>query len=196
MKNKFNRLSILFILFFLVGCESVSDLSMPNLGMPDLSKYKLNPFSEDKTSSISCPSAMILADAVSLNEFISYDSPNESDLIYKARIETITYDCSYQDLQIKGNLYISGSIALGPQGSSGEMDLPIFIALVKNDNDVTNRRFVNIKTDIPQGATLLRFDHVFKDFEFYIDSTKDIASYEILTGFNLNSRQLNYNRVQ
>jgi hypothetical protein len=194
IKNKFNRLAILFIPFFLVGCETVSDLSMPNLGMPDLSKYNLGIFSKDKT--ISCPSAMILADAVSLNEFISYDSPDESDLIYKARIETITYDCSYQDLQIKGNLYISGSIALGPQGTSGEKDLPIFIALVKNDTDVTNRRFVNIKTDIPQGATLLRFDHVFKDFEFYIDSTKDIASYEILTGFNLNSRQLNYNRDQ
>ena len=194
MKNKFNRLIILLLPVFLTGCETVSDLSMPNLGMPDLTKYSLNPFSKDEV--IPCPNAMILADAVSLNEFSSYASPDESDLIHKARIETITYECSYEDLQVKGNLYISGSVALGPKGASGSKNLPIFVALVKNNTDVTNRKFINIKADMPEGGTLLRFNHVVKDFEFYVDSVEDISLYEILTGFNLNSEQLGYNRDQ
>ncbi|MDC3272998.1 hypothetical protein OAU72_05820, partial [Hyphomicrobiales bacterium] len=126
-----------------------------------------------KDEVIPCPNAMILADAVSLNEFSSYASPDESDLIHKARIETITYECSYEDLQVKGNLYISGSVALGQKGASGSKNLPIFVALVKNNTDVTNRKFINIKADMPEGGTLLRFDHVVKDFEFYVDSVED-----------------------
>jgi len=192
IKNKLNRLLILLAPLFLVGCETVSDISMPNLGMPDLSKYTLNPFSDDKP--IPCPSALILADALWLNEFSSYDSPNESDLIYKARIDSISYDCSVEDLEVKGTLYVSGSITLGNQGTSGIKNLPIFVALVQNNTDITNKKFVNIKADIPEGATLLKFKHMIKDFDFNVDSNKDVSSYEILTGFQLNSSQINYNR--
>ena len=54
----------LLLVFFLTSCETVSDFSMPNLGMPDLNQYKMNPFSKDKSVQEKCSIPMILADAI------------------------------------------------------------------------------------------------------------------------------------
>ena len=60
------KLLSFLLIFFLTSCETVSDFSMPNLGMPDLAKYNINPFSRNAAQEIACPKPMILADAISM----------------------------------------------------------------------------------------------------------------------------------
>ena len=68
------KLLSFLLIFFLTSCETVSDFSMPNLGMPDLAKYNINPFSRNAAQEIACPKPMILADAISITEFKDFGS--------------------------------------------------------------------------------------------------------------------------
>ena len=88
-------LSFLLILL-LTSCETVSDFSVPNLGMPDLAKYNINPFSRNDSKELTCPKPMILADAISITEFEDFGFNDESNTVYRARIDRIDYECNIE----------------------------------------------------------------------------------------------------
>tara|TARA_B100001057_G_C22261523_1_gene723437 strand:- start:34 stop:543 length:510 start_codon:yes stop_codon:yes gene_type:complete len=167
---------------------------MPNLGMPDLAKYNINPFSRNTTEELSCPKPMILADAISITEFIDFGSNDESNIIYRGRIDRIDYECNIEPNYTLGNLYIIGTVSLGQNAQDNSYTLPAFVAVINKDREVISRSYVDINVNIPDGATLARFEYVHEDFKLNFERSKNTSDYQILIGFKLNADQVEFNK--
>ena len=183
----------LLLIIFLTSCETVSDFSMPNLGMPDLNQYKINPFNKTVSDEKKCPSPMILADAISINEFFNFDSTDEDNIIYRARIDRVDFECNVEEGYAQGDLYITGTISLGPKAEKKLYSLPAFVAAVNNKKDITSRKFINIDVQIPDGATLARFEYINENYKVNFEDSRASKDYQILAGFNLTADQITYN---
>ena len=188
------KLLSFLLIFFLTSCETVSDFSMPNLGMPDLAKYNINPFSKNVTQELTCPKPMILADAISITEFKDFGSNDETNIIYRGRIDRIDYECNIEPNYTIGNILIIGTLSLGQGAQDNFYNLPAFVAVINKKKEVISRRYVDINVSIPEGATLARFEYVLEDFKLNFERSKNTGDYQILVGFKLTADQVEFNK--
>ncbi len=188
------KLLSFLLIFFLTSCETVSDFSMPNLGMPDLAKYNINPFSKNDAQELACPKPMILADAISITEFKDFGSNEESNIIYRGRIDRIDYECNIEPNYTMGNILIIGTLSLGQDAQDNFYNLPAFVAVINNKKEVISRSYVDINVNIPEGATLARFEFVLEDFKLNFERSKNTSDYQILVGFKLTADQVEFNK--
>ena len=186
-------LSFLLILL-LTSCETVSDFSVPNLGMPDLAKYNINPFSRNNSKELTCPKPMILADAISITEFEDFGFNDESNIIYRARIDRIDYECNIEPNYTMGNILIIGTLSLGQDAQNNFYTLPAFVAVINKNKEVISRSYVDINVSIPEGATLARFEFLLEDFKLNFERSKNTSDYQILVGFKLTADQVEFNK--
>ncbi len=184
----------IILVLMLSACETVSDFSMPNLGMPDLSKYNINPFNKNAAEEVVCPKPMILADAISINEFMDFGSFDEANVIYRGRIDRVDYECNVEQGYSLGNLYIIGTISLGQRAMDNNYELPAFIAIVNNKKEVLSRKYIDIDVDIPDGASLARFEYVVNNYRLDFEQSQRSQDYKILVGFKLTADQIEYNK--
>ena len=188
------KLLSFLLIFFLTSCETVSDFSMPNLGMPDLAKYNINPFSRNSAQELTCPKPMILADAISITEFKDFGSNEAANIIYRGRIDRINYECSIEPNYTIGNILIIGTLSLGQDAQDNFYNLPAFVAVINKNKEVISRRYVDINVSIPEGATLARFEFVLEDFKLNFERSKNTSDYQILVGFKLTADQVEFNK--
>ncbi len=188
------KLLSFLLIFFLTSCETVSDFSMPNLGMPDLAKYNINPFSRNTSQDFACPKPMILADAISITEFKDFGSNEETNIIYRGRIDRIDYECNIEPNYTMGNIRIIGTLSLGQNAQDNFYNLPAFIAVINKNKEVISRSYVDINVSIPEGATLARFEFVLEDFKLNFERSKNTSDYQILVGFKLTADQVEFNK--
>ena len=188
------KLLSFLLIFFLTSCETVSDFSMPNLGMPDLAKYNINPFSKNVAQEITCPKPMILADAISITEFKDFGSNDETNIIYRGRIDRIDYECNIEPNYTIGNILIIGTLSLGQVAQDNFYNLPAFVAVINKKKEVISRSYVDINVSIPEGATLARFEYVLEDFKLNFERSKNTSDYQILVGFKLTADQVKFNK--
>tara|TARA_B110000444_G_C18842102_1_gene599578 strand:- start:2213 stop:2725 length:513 start_codon:yes stop_codon:yes gene_type:complete len=167
---------------------------MPNLGMPDLNQYKMNPFSKDKSPEKQCSTPMILADAISMTNFKDFGSSDDSNIIYRGRVDRVDYNCNFEPNYSVGDLYITGTISLGQKASGNLYSLPAFVAIIKNNKEVISRKYIDIDVNIPDDATLARFEYVNSDFTVNFEQSKDPGDYQILVGFKLTADQVEFNK--
>ena len=188
------KLLSFLLIFFLTSCETVSDFSMPNLGMPDLAKYNINPFSRNAAQELTCPKPMILADAISITEFKDFGSNEVANIIYRGRIDRIDYECNIEPNYTLGNLLIIGTLSLGQDAQDNFYSLPAFVAVINKNKEVISRSYVDINVSIPEGATLARFEFVLEDFKLNFERSKNTSDYQILVGFKLTADQVEFNK--
>ena len=132
----------IILVLFLSACETVSDFSMPNLGMPDLTKYNINPFNKNVSEEVICPKPMILADAISISEFMDLDLRRSLMLFIEEEFDRVDYECNIEQDYSLGNLYIIGTISLGQQAMDNNYELPAFIAVVNKRKEVLSRKYI------------------------------------------------------
>ena len=188
------KLLSFLLIFFLTSCETVSDFSMPNLGMPDLAKYNITPYSRNAAQEIACPKPMILADAISITEFKDFGSNDETNIIYRGRIERIDYECNIEPNYTIGNILIIGTLSLGQGALDNFYNLPAFVAVINKKKEVISRSYVDINVSIPEGATLARFEYILEDFKLNFERSKNTSDYQILVGFKLTADQVEFNK--
>ena len=188
------KLLSFLLIFFLTSCETVSDFSMPNLGMPDLAKYNINPFSRNSAQELTCPKPMILADAISITEFKDFGSNDTANIIYRGRIDRINYECNIEPNYTIGNILIIGTLSLGQDAQDNFYNLPAFVAVINKNKEVISRSYVDINVSIPEGATLARFEFLLEDFKLNFERSKNTSDYQILVGFKLTADQVEFNK--
>ena len=167
---------------------------MPNLGMPDLAKYNINPFSRNAAQEFTCPKPMILADAISITEFKDFGSNDTANIIYRGRIDRINYECNIEPNYTIGNILIIGTLSLGQDAQDNFYNLPAFVAVINKNKEVISRSYVDINVSIPEGATLARFEFLPEDFKLNFERSKNTSDYQILVGFKLNADQVEFNK--
>ena len=188
------KLLSFLLIFFLTSCETVSDFSMPNLGMPDLAKYNINPFSRNAAQEFTCPKPMILADAISITEFKDFGSNDTANIIYRGRIDRINYEWNIEPNYTIGNILIIGTLSLGQDAQDNFYNLPAFVAVINKNKEVISRSYVDINVSIPEGATLARFEFLLEDFKLNFERSKNTSDYQILVGFKLTADQVEFNK--
>ena len=188
------KLLSFLLIFFLTSCETVSDFSMPNLGMADLAKYNINRYSRNAAQELTCPKPMILADAISITEFKDFGSNDTANIIYRGRIDRINYECNIEPNYTIGNILIIGTLSLGQDAQENFYHLPAFVAVINKNKEVISRSYVDINVSIPEGATLARFEFLLEDFKLNFERSKNTSDYQILVGFKLTADQVEFNK--
>ena len=137
---------------------------------------------------------MILADAISITEFEDFGFNDESNIIYRARIDRIDYECNIEPNYTLGNLFIIGTLSLGQEAQDNSYSLTAFVAVINNKNEVISRSYVDMNVSVPEGATLARFEFIFEDFKLNFERSKNTNDYQILVGFKLTADQVQFNK--
>ncbi|PLX44667.1 MAG: hypothetical protein C0605_02235 [Hyphomicrobiales bacterium] len=141
-----------------------------------------------------CPSISILADAATLTRFARPGTTDITDTLYDAQILKVAIKCKVEGGVVRTEFGVSGSITLGPSGTPGQTDLPIFAALTLKDQDVLRKITRDSSVTIKAGKRTANFIEIVKRFEFRLAAGKAATDYEILTGFNLTPAQVKYNQ--
>lgn len=157
-----------------------------------LSVSDINPFGSDEPQA--CPRAAPLADAARLVEFGRGRTNDDGNLRHRAEITGSLFDCEITGTRVTGRLGIVGEVTLGRRGKTGDLTLPVFVALTRSGTDVVSKRFDTVEVTIPRGATSAQFEKVIPDYTFELGSGRTTTDYELLSGFNLTPEQVEYNR--
>lgn len=146
------------------------------------------------TSPPNCPIISILADASTLTRFGKSGSTDITNTLYDVQILKVALKCKVKDGVVRAEFGVSGTITLGPSGTPGKTQLPIFAALTLNDQDVIRKITRNSSVTIKGGSRTADFIEIVDRFDFRLAAGKKATDYEILTGFNLSPAQVKYNQ--
>lgn len=141
-----------------------------------------------------CPAISILSDASSLTRFARPGSTDIQNTLYDAQLLKVAIKCKVQDGLVRAEFGMSGKITLGPSGSPGSTDLPVFAALTLKDQDVIRKITRESSVTVKKDSRTANFIELIKGFQFRLAPGKKATDYEILTGFNLTPAQIKYNR--
>lgn len=155
----------------------------------------LNPFGGVSEPPV-CPTAGTLSDAASVTEFGRGKSRKANNVRYTAQISRSAMTCEISGSRVTGTVALIGEVQLGRKGKSGELTLPIFVALTIRNAEVVDKRFETVGLTVPKGSKTAGFQHIVQNYSFEIAPGRKSSDYEILVGFNLNPEQIEYNRKQ
>jgi hypothetical protein len=142
-----------------------------------------------------CPGANILAPASVLTVFRTGGPEDPSGELYTVWMSNVKTACDFDKHEITtdSKVRIQFKATRAPSAEGGTYNVPYFVAVThKGTRIMTKKLFVAHVTFAP--------GEVSTDFEDTIDSTfikiargNKIGEYEILTGFQLTQKQLDYN---
>jgi len=154
----------------------------------------LNPFGASEPAV--CPTAGTLSDAASVTEFGRGKSLKSNNVRYVATINRSAMSCDISGSKVTGNIALIGEVKLGRKGKSGNLSLPIFVALTIRNSEVVDKRFETVEATVPKGSKIAGFQYIVQNYSFDIAPGRKSEDYEILVGFNLTPAQIDYNRKQ
>jgi len=157
-----------------------------------ISVAELNPFGDSEPPP--CPDIAALADASSLVEFGRTDSTDETNIRYRAEITQNAFACTVEGDRVSGPITIAGSVELGRKGKAGNITLPMFVALTRDEAEVIDKRFDTIEVVLERGQTRANFSKVNDGYSFDLVSGADNADYGTRTGSSLTPEQIDHNR--
>ncbi len=124
---------------------------------------------------------------VQLNEgtafFQTYTKGNEDiaeELIYQASISDVTRTCRYRDGQLFITVAAAGRVVNGPQGTGGNITMPIRVA-VKEGDQLPYSRLGKFDVSVTPGAGASQF--IYKDDQIVLPEPA-IRNIQILVGYD------------
>jgi hypothetical protein len=141
------------------------------------------------TDNLICPQVAILVPAQEIFDY-GGERPDPSQLVAKARMQTIRGDCGYREdgIDIAFNLHIT---ATRGKRLGSQVSFPYFIAIIDPAEQVLSRQLTTVSFSFKDGEKTAQTDeplHVF----IPLSKTAIMAGpdYRVLTGFKLPNDQL------
>jgi hypothetical protein len=173
------------------GCSGSSVSSM----VPDMSNVfaSFNPRvttsnanAENKPPDFECPSVGIRRGASTLRVSDNPAEPSPLNLRYQVGIANTARECHLNGPILTMRVGVQGRVVLGPVGMSGEVEVPIRVAVVREgiEPKTITTKLQRIKVTLPPGDSNVLFTHVEEDVSFPMPPGAEIDSYIVYVGFD------------
>jgi hypothetical protein len=133
-----------------------------------------------------CPRVAILADAGKVTKFRPGAPETPENVEFVAEMRGIKITCKYNDqlnTELEGDVYVTMVVEKGPAMSGDVAEVPYFVTVTDRRGTVLNKR------EFPL------VEHTERSWQYYrLRRGYSGLEYETWTGYQLDERQLDYNR--
>jgi hypothetical protein len=174
-------------------------LSMPLLGCETLGLTTPAPPDFAQDMGPICPSTGVLSDAVTVTKLkpgTQAALPNPANVAFTAEMSQAKLDCNYDRAQNRLSVDLSFAVKAtrGPAATGPDPQLDFFVAVVDADNNIISKNVYHGQPDMA-GRTTNIYTQSVGNFPVPLGMDKRPYDVEIVTGFQLTTDELAYNRV-
>ncbi len=142
-----------------------------------------------------CPRVAILADAGKITKFRAGAPETPENVEYVGQMREIRITCKYNDqlnTELEGDVYVTMVIERGPAMSGDVAQVPYFITVTDRRGTVLSKREFPLRIPFSGNRAV---EHVERSWQYYrLRRGYSGIEYETWSGFQLDERQLEYNR--
>jgi hypothetical protein len=194
-------------LLMLAGCQSwpavindtaeSTDIVLDSVDEALITTDKIPHKSEDYLTQ-HCPHIKLVDELGEFYDFSDFRSPTEQNLVTRVKVGKVASHCEYTDKSVTVDLSLIFEGQLGPaaqrSGNETFFSYPYFIAITSPNKVIMAREIFAVPmTYGPGQATQLHHENLRQIIP--ISKPEHGPTYTILVGFQLNKKQLAYNRV-
>lgn len=115
--------------------------------------------------------------------------PNNTDafsLRYQGTIGELARECRLEGGIMRIRVGMQGRVLVGPAGGSGQVDVPLRYAVVKEgiEPKTVVSKFHRLAVAVPDGQPNVAFTHVDNDVAFPLPADRDLDAYVVYVGFD------------
>jgi hypothetical protein len=172
------------LVWFGLTAASRADLAGSSTGANDPGLG--NRVAESTPASVDCPGIDIRSGAASYQVGAQAGEVTPTTLRYQADINKTARECSSASGNITIKVGIQGRVILGPAGASGDIVVPLRLALVREGVEPKTlwTKLYRIPVTLPPGQTNVPFVQVEEDMTVPMPSPSDLAACIIYVGFD------------
>ncbi len=142
-----------------------------------------------------CPRVAILADAGKITKFRAGAPETPENVEFTAQMRNIRITCKYNDqlnTELEGDVYVTMVVEKGPAMSGDVAEVPYFISVTDRRGTVLNKREFPLRVGFSGSRAV---EHTERSWQYYrLRRGYSGLEYETWAGFQLDDRQLEYNR--
>jgi hypothetical protein len=142
-----------------------------------------------------CPRVAILADAGKITAFRQGAPETPANVMFTGEMTNIRIACKYNDqqlLELEADVYVTMILRKGPAMQGESAELPYFITISDRRGTVLQKREFPLRINFGGNAAV---EHVERSWQYYrLKRGYAGIEYETWAGFQLNDRQLEFNR--
>lgn len=142
-----------------------------------------------------CPRVAILADAGKITAFRPGAAETPANVMFTGEMTNIRITCKYNDpnlLELETDTYVTMILRKGPAAQGNAAEMPYFITVTDRRGTVLSKREFPLRINFGGNAAV---EHVERSWQFYrLRRGYAGIEYETWAGFQLDDRQLEYNR--
>ncbi|MEM8539652.1 MAG: hypothetical protein AAGF25_01750 [Pseudomonadota bacterium] len=127
-----------------------------------------------------CPRVQLNEGTAFFQTYTEGNEDNADELIYQASISDVTRTCKYRDGQLFITVAAAGRVVNGPQGTGGNITMPIRVA-VKEGDQLPYSRLGRFDVAVTPGAGASQF--IYKDDQIVLPEPA-IRNIQILVGYD------------
>jgi hypothetical protein len=142
-----------------------------------------------------CPRVAILADAGKITAFRPGAAEAPANVMFTGEMTNIRILCKYNDqalTELEADVYVTMILRKGPAMQGEVAELPYFITISDRRGTVLNKREFPLKVNFGGNPAV---EHVERSWQYFrLRRGYGGIEYETWAGFQLDDRQLDYNR--
>jgi hypothetical protein len=142
-----------------------------------------------------CPRVAILADAGKVTKFRAGAPETPENIEFVAQMREIKITCKYNDqlnTELEGDVYVTMVLEKGPAMSGEVAEVPYFVSVTDRRGTVLNKREFPLSVRFSGNRAV---EHVERSWQYYrLRRGYSGLEYETWAGFQLDDRQLEFNR--
>lgn len=149
---------------------------------------------DDRPNAGPCPTVGALYDAGRIIEFEG-DSESYGDIKYTGEIVGVRLFCRYvDDKPLLAEVEVGFAFGRGPKGTETSRDYNYYIAVTRLNRKVLARETFTVNADFRKGPVTSGADLISRIEIPRLDESISGGNFEILVGFELTDKQLQFNR--
>ena len=142
-----------------------------------------------------CPRVAILADAGKITKFRPGAPETPENVMFRGQMREIRITCKYNDsqlLELEADVIVTMVLEKGPAMSGETAELPYFVTVTDRRGTVLSKREFALRVGFSGNRAV---EHTEKSWQFYrLRRGYSGIEYETWAGFQLDERQLEFNR--
>jgi hypothetical protein len=135
---------------------------------------------------IDCPSVTVRSGAATLAVNTPGVEPSATNLRFQASVSQTARECAVNAGNMTMRVGIQGRVILGPAGTSGKVEVPMRLALVREGVEPRTiwTKLYRVPVTVPPGESNVPFVQVEEGMSFPVPGREDLEAYVVYVGFD------------
>jgi hypothetical protein len=135
---------------------------------------------------VECPGVDIRTGASTMNVAAKTADATAGDLRYQFSFGQTARECAVQGANLSIKVGVQGRVILGPMGGSGQVDVPVRYAVVREGPQpkTVTTKFKRISVIVPPAQTHVQFVDIEEGLTFPLPSRSELDAYVVYVGFD------------